>query len=94
MWQMSAKKKMHFSNPRTIILRENFLFSHFEFLVFKTKLIATVLKQDPYTQKVKKNTDFNRTTQNMGTFSGQTTFSKQQTGGQTMINESTHKAVN
>ena len=31
---------------------------------------------DPYTQK---NTDFNRTTQNVYTFSGQTSFPKQRT---------------
>ena len=42
-----------------------------------TDLTAGVLKQDPNTQRVKKNADFNRTTQNMRTVSERTPFSKQ-----------------
>jgi len=36
----------------------------------ETKLTASVLKQDPNTQRVKKNANFNGTTQNMHAFSG------------------------
>ena len=49
----------------------------------ETMLTASVLNQDPSTEKVKnktnKNADFNRTAQNMCTYPGHPPFSKQRT---------------